>query len=80
MNSPEAKWNRRGGKKEKKKKKKGRRGGVLYKGQRLRKDMRESENPYPIMWSNCCCLMFGDTLQSTCPEPKVIARAEAISF
>lgn len=34
---------------------------------------------HPIMRSYCCCRMFWDTLQSTCPELKVMARASAMS-
>jgi len=35
---------------------------------------------YPIMRSNCSCLMLSETLQSTPPEDNVMANADAISF
>lgn len=34
---------------------------------------------YPIILSYCCCRMFVDTWQSTCPLLSVMARASAIS-
>lgn len=40
----------------------------------------ESEETHPIIRSNCSCLILSETLQSTCPELKVIANAVAISF
>jgi len=34
---------------------------------------------YPIIRSYCCCRMFGETLQSTWPEPRVMDSASAMS-
>ena len=34
----------------------------------------------PIILSNCCCRILPDTLQSTCPVLRVIAKASAMSF
>jgi hypothetical protein len=39
----------------------------------------EAIRTYPIMRSYCCWRMLGETLQSTCPEPRVMARASAMS-
>lgn len=44
------------------------------------RESREYWVAYPIIRSNCSCLMFVDTLQSTCPDPSVIAKAWAMSF
>ena len=35
---------------------------------------------HPIIRSYCCCLIFGETLQSTWPVLNVMAKASAISF
>lgn len=35
---------------------------------------------HPIIRSNCSCLIFGDTLQSTWPVLRVMANAAAMSF
>ncbi len=38
-----------------------------------------AKETYPMTLSYCCCRMLGETLQSTWPVLKVIARACAIS-